>query len=95
MSIYTLFQKTLCSKRKLICKYCNLPKMAMEMSDHETYCGIRAERCDQCPDWVQLKEWDSHQSRYHATVNRRFRERSVIAQTETIIDYNASKLNLN
>ena len=68
--------------------------MAMEMSDHETYCGIRAERCDQCPDWVQLKEWDSHQSRYHATVNRRFRERSVIAQTETIIDYNASKLNL-
>jgi len=84
-------KKTLCSKRKLICKYCNLPKMAMEMSDHETYCGIRAERCDQCPDWVQLKEWDSHQSRYHATVNRRFRERSVIAQTETIIDYNASK----
>ena len=58
------------------------------MSDHETYCGSRTERCDRCPDWVQLKEWDSHQSRYHANALRRFRERSVIAQTETIIEYN-------
>lgn len=80
-------QKTLCSKRKLICKYCNAAKMAMEMSDHETYCGARTERCDRCPDWVQLREWDSHQSRYHSNVQRRFRERSVIAQTETMIDY--------
>ena len=60
----------------------------MEMSDHETYCGSRTERCDRCPDWVQLREWDSHQSRYHSNVQRRFRERSVIAQTETIIEYN-------
>lgn len=66
--------------------------MAMEMSDHENYCGSRAERCDKCPDWVQLKDWDSHHSRYHSSNQRRFRERSVIAQTETIIDYNASKL---
>ena len=65
--------------------------MAMEMSDHETYCGSRTERCDRCPDWVQLKEWDSHQSRYHSNVQRRFRERSVIAQTETIIEYKAGK----
>lgn len=57
------------------------------MSDHETYCGARTERCDRCPDWVQLREWDSHQSRYHSNVQRRFRERSVIAQTETMIDY--------
>ena len=66
--------------------------MAMEMSDHENYCGSRTERCDRCPDWVQLREWDSHQNRYHSNMNRRFRERSVIAQTETIIDYNASKI---
>jgi hypothetical protein len=65
----------------------------MEMSDHETYCGSRTERCDRCPDWVQLKEWDSHQSRYHSNAQRRFRERSVIAQTETVIEYsnNANK----
>ena len=88
-SLFICFQKTLCSKRTLICKYCGSGKMAMEMSDHETYCGSRTERCDRCPDWVQLKEWDSHQSRYHSNVQRRFRERSVIAQTETIIDYNA------
>ena len=35
-----------------------------------------------------MREWDSHQSRYHSNVQRRFRERSVIAQTETIIEYN-------
>ena len=75
-----------------MCKYCKAPKMAMEMSDHENYCGSRTERCDRCPDWVQLREWDSHQNRYHSNMNRRFRERSVIAQTETIIDYNASKI---
>ena len=86
------FQKTLCSKRILMCKYCKAPKMAMEMSDHENYCGSRTERCDKCPDWVQLREWDSHQNRYHSNMQRRFRERSVIAQTETIIDYNASKI---
>lgn len=85
-------KKTLCSKRKLICKFCHQPKMAMEMSDHENYCGSRTERCDRCPDWVQLREWDSHQNRYHSNMQRRFRERSVIAQTETIIDYNASKI---
>lgn len=85
-------KKTLCSKRILMCKYCKAPKMAMEMSDHENYCGSRTERCDKCPDWVQLREWDSHQNRYHSNMNRRFRERSVIAQTETIIDYNASKI---
>ena len=62
------------------------------MSDHENYCGSRTERCDRCPDWVQLREWDSHQNRYHSNMQRRFRERSVIAQTETIIDYNASKI---
>ena len=77
--------------RTLICKFCSQGKTAKEMSDHETYCGSRTERCDRCPDWVQLKEWDSHQNRYHANVHRRFRERSVIAQTETIIEYNAGE----
>ena len=90
-----LLQRTLCSKRKLICKYCSQAKMAMEMSDHENYCGSRTERCDRCPDWVQLREWDSHQSRFHSNIQRRFRERSVIAQTETIIDYNASKFHIS
>jgi hypothetical protein len=28
---------------------------------------------------IQLKDWDSHQSRFHGHVGRRFRERSVIA----------------
>ena len=51
---YFILQKTLCSKRTLVCKYCGQGKLAMEMSDHETYCGSRTERCDRCPDWVNF-----------------------------------------
>ena len=32
-------------------------------------------------NWSQLKDWDSHQSRFHGQLGRRFRERSVIANT--------------
>ena len=52
---YFILQKTLCSKRTLVCKYCGQGKLAMEMSDHETYCGSRTERCDRCPDWVNFE----------------------------------------
>ena len=30
-------------------------------------------------DFFQLKDWDSHQNRYHGQLVQRFRERSVIA----------------
>lgn len=74
-------KKTLCSKRKLLCKYCNFEQLASEMTTHENRCGCRTERCEHCHDWIQLKEWDSHHGRFHGQLMRRFRERSVIANT--------------
>ena len=78
----TLFQKTLCSKRILSCKYCEAEKVAGELTEHELSCGNKLEKCVECQDLVALREWDGHQSRFHGTHHRRFRERSVVSTVD-------------
>lgn len=72
------FQRTLCSKRTLPCRFCNRQKVVTALSDHESFCGGKTEQCTECLQWITLRDWDAHQNKIHGSSNRRFLERSVI-----------------
>lgn len=75
--------KTLCSKRLLRCKYCECEKVAHNLTEHELSCGLRFENCPHCGEAVALREWDTHQARFHGLKQRRFRDRSVVSNAHS------------
>ena len=74
------------------CKYCNVEKVVIELSDHESFCGGKTEQCHECREWILLRDWDSHQNKFHGSSDRRFRERSVVS---TDVDLKGEKINLS
>ena len=54
----------------MICKFCHLDQAFKTIEEHEDYCGSRTEKCDQCGDFVKLKDWEKHEQMtlYHGTV---------------------------
>lgn len=62
----------------MVCKFCEQDVVVVELTAHEKMCGNRTEQCVYCKDWISLKDWDSHQSRFHGFSSKRFRERSVV-----------------
>ena len=48
----------------------------MELESHEDYCGSRTEKCDECGDFVMLKDWEKHQSMtlYHELAKKPCKE---------------------
>ena len=50
-----------CPERRRPCDFCKLDHPARELEDHEGYCGSRTERCEDCGDFVMLRDWERHQ----------------------------------
>ena len=51
------------------------------LSDHESFCGGKTEQCRVCYEWIMLRDWDTHQSKLHGLIDRRFMDRSVVDNT--------------
>ena len=72
----------LCPRLLLVCKYCESDVPASDMSEHESLCGDLEEQCRTCGEWVQLREWEKHQTHRHGlqvqkSPNRQRRKQSI------------------
>ena len=76
-----ILQKTLCSKREVSCRYCKRQKVVTALSEHEVFCGNRTEQCNECYEWISLKDWDGHQNKAHGSCSKRFGDRSNVNST--------------
>lgn len=54
-------EDSLCPERIVQCQFCHLDSKAGELVQHEGYCGSRTEKCEECGDFVMLKDWEKHQ----------------------------------
>eukprot|EP00096_Caligus_rogercresseyi_P013507 TRINITY_DN6142_c0_g1_i1.p1 TRINITY_DN6142_c0_g1~~TRINITY_DN6142_c0_g1_i1.p1 ORF type:complete len:600 (-),score=128.41 TRINITY_DN6142_c0_g1_i1:100-1899(-) len=61
-----------CPKRRVICSFCEIHVKAEEQESHEGYCGSRTEKCQECGDFVMLKDWVKHSEMrlYHELANK-------------------------
>ena len=76
-----ILQKTLCSKREVSCRYCKRQKVVTALSEHEVFCGNKTEQCNECYEWISLKDWDGHQNKAHGSCSKRFGDRSNVNST--------------
>ncbi|XP_077996462.1 TRAF-type zinc finger domain-containing protein 1-like [Glandiceps talaboti] len=50
-----------CSKREVICEYCELEMTFGELSEHQNFCGSRTEPCLKCNRYIMLKDLKKHE----------------------------------
>ena len=51
-----------CSKREVLCQFCNLSFLSSQFDEHESLCGSRTEKCDICHRRVQLRDFQRHKT---------------------------------
>lgn len=56
---------TSCGRRTVACEYCELELPKDDLVEHETYCGARTERCDECGELVMHKYRKLHLDSNH------------------------------
>ena len=60
-SILLLFQKKFCNQRTVHCQYCEIDMKYCEIDAHENACGSRTEKCQDCSEFVMLKNTLRHE----------------------------------
>ncbi|KAL9262294.1 TRAF-type zinc finger domain-containing protein [Drosera capensis] len=51
-----------CPKRMVICEYCELPLPAIDLFEHQDFCGSRTEMCYLCRRYVRLRDRYAHET---------------------------------
>ena len=84
-----------------ICQFCKLEFPNRQLQEHEDYCGSRTEQCEECGDFVMLRDWEKHQNMrlYHELAKKPSsevfkRDDSRTRTTSTYLQRSTSGLNL-
>jgi len=61
-------QESMCSKRTTLCKFCATHVEMGKLTEHENYCGSRTDKCEQCGEFIMLKNFDIHINSNHGFI---------------------------
>lgn len=61
-------QASMCSKRTTLCKFCATHVEMGNLTEHENYCGSRTDKCEQCGEFIMLKNFDLHIDSNHGFI---------------------------
>lgn len=61
-------QASMCSKRTTLCKFCATHIEMGNLTEHENYCGSRTDKCEQCGEFIMLKNFDLHIESNHGFI---------------------------
>eukprot|EP00092_Neocalanus_flemingeri_P014217 GFUD01015337.1.p1 GENE.GFUD01015337.1~~GFUD01015337.1.p1 ORF type:complete len:1160 (-),score=218.81 GFUD01015337.1:340-3819(-) len=61
-------QASMCSKRTTLCKFCATHVEMGNLTEHENYCGSRTDKCEQCGEFIMLKNFELHINSNHGFI---------------------------
>jgi len=61
---------SICLKRTTLCKFCATHVEMGNLTEHENYCGSRTDKCEQCGEYIMLKNFDLHIERSHGSIKK-------------------------